>query len=150
MDLKKTEELTVSKMKRTLSVILENANSLALTDLEENRDKLKRWKRFSTGMAQYYCVEGHEANCDDIIAEKYPNPFERMLEGSREALQGVECEKVSDEIKEEAINGINRYREDMLMENVPGYETDIETCSSLIEELSEWSRHVEEQQMMGM
>ena len=46
--------------------------------------------------------------------------------------------------------GINRYREDMLMENVPGYETDIETCSSLIEELSEWSRHVEEQQMMGM
>lgn len=27
---------------------------------------------------------------------------------------------------------------------------DIETCSSLIEELSEWSRHVEEQQMMGM
>lgn len=150
MDLKKTEELTVSKMKRTLSVILEYANSLALTDLEENRDKLKRWKRFSTGMAQYYCVEGHEANCDDIIAEKYTNPFERMLEGSREVLQGVECEKVSDEIKEEAINGINRYREDMLMENVPGYETDIETCSSLIEELSEWSRHVEEQQMMGM
>lgn len=52
MDLEKTEELTVSKMKRTLSVILEYANSLALTDLEENRDKLKRWKRFSTGMAQ--------------------------------------------------------------------------------------------------
>lgn len=147
MDLKKTEELTVSKMKRTLSVILEYANSLALTDLEGNRDKLKRWKRFSTGMAQYYCVEGHEANCDDIIAEKYTSSFERMLEGS---IQGVEREKVSDEIKEEAIDGINRYREDMLMENVPGYETDIETCSSLIEELSEWSRHVEEQQMMGM
>lgn len=30
MDLEKTEELTVSKMKRTLSVILEYANSLAL------------------------------------------------------------------------------------------------------------------------
>ena len=97
-----------------------------------------------------YCVEGHEVNCDDIIVEKYTSPFERMLEGNREALQGTEREKVSDEIKEEAIDGINRYREDMLMENVPGYETDIETCSSLIEELSEWSRHVEEQQMMGM
>ena len=53
MDLEKTEELTVSKVKRTLSVILEYANSLALTDLEGNRDKLKGWKRFSTGMAQY-------------------------------------------------------------------------------------------------
>lgn len=72
------------------------------------------------------------------------------MEGNREALQGVEREKVSNEIKEEAIDGINRYREDMLMENVSGYETDIETCSGLIEELSEWSRHVEEQQMMGM
>lgn len=93
MDLEKTEELTVSKVKRTLSVILEYANSLALTDLEGNRDKLKGWKRFSTGMAQYYCVEGHEANCDDIIVEKYTSPFERMLEGNREALQGTELRK---------------------------------------------------------
>ena len=43
MDLEKTEELTVSKVKRTLSVILEYANSLALTDLEGNRDKLMEW-----------------------------------------------------------------------------------------------------------
>ena len=57
MDLEKTEELTVSKVKRTLSVILEYANSLALTDLEGNRDKLKGWKRFSTGMAHDIIVE---------------------------------------------------------------------------------------------
>ena len=36
MDLEKTEELTVSKVKRTLSVILEYANSLALTDFVGN------------------------------------------------------------------------------------------------------------------
>ena len=90
MDLEKTEELTVSKMKRTLSVILEYANSLALTDLEGNRDKLKGWKRFSTGMAQYYCVEGHEANCDDIIEEKYTSPLERIMEVNLDALQGTE------------------------------------------------------------
>lgn len=43
-------------MKRALSVILEYANTLVLTDLKENQDKLKRWKQFTTGMAQYYCV----------------------------------------------------------------------------------------------
>ena len=63
MDLEKTEELTVSKVKRTLSVILEYANSLALTDLEGNRDKLKGWKRFSTGMAG-------KARCNSVLLSK--------------------------------------------------------------------------------
>lgn len=82
MDWKKTEDIIVRKMKRALSVILEYANTLVLTDLKENQDKLKRWKQFTTGMAQYYCVEGHEPDCDDIIKEKYTIPFERMLEGN--------------------------------------------------------------------
>ena len=56
MDWKKTEDIIVRKMKRALSVILEYANTLALTDLKGNQDKLKRWKQFTTGMAQYYCV----------------------------------------------------------------------------------------------
>ena len=54
--LEKTEDIIVRKMKRALSVILEYANTLALTDLKGNQDKLKRWKQFTTGMAQYYCV----------------------------------------------------------------------------------------------
>ena len=52
----KTEDIIVRKMERALSVILEYANTLVLTDLKENQDKLKRWKQFTTGMAQYYCV----------------------------------------------------------------------------------------------
>lgn len=52
MDWKKRRIL----LKRALSVILEYANTLALTDLKGNQDKLKRWKQFTTGMAQYYCV----------------------------------------------------------------------------------------------
>lgn len=38
----------------------------------------------------------------------------------------------------EAIGEIERYRKDMITEHCTGYEADIEACSSLIEELSEW------------
>lgn len=145
MNWEKMEEFTVGKMKKALAVSLEYANTLALADLKENQDKLKKWKQFTTGMAQYYCVEGHEADCDDIIEEKYTNPFERMLAGDRDALAGIEREKISGENIEEAIGGIDRYREDMIAEHVIGYEEDIETCSSLIEELSEWHGQIERQ-----
>lgn len=145
MDWKKTEDIIVRKMKRALSVILEYANTLVLTDLKENQDKLKRWKQFTTGMAQYYCVEGHEEDCDDIIEEKYTMPFERMLEGNRDALDGIEVEENSDERIKEAIGEIKRYRRDMITEHCTGYEADIEACSSLIEELSEWYGHTEGQ-----
>lgn len=145
MDWKKTEDIIVRKMKRALSVILEYANTLALTDLKGNQDELKRWKQFTTGMAQYYCVEGHEEDCDDMIEEKYTMPFERMLEGNRDALAGIEVEEISGEHIKEAIGEIERYRRDMITEHCTGYEADIEACSSLIEELSEWYGQVEEQ-----
>jgi hypothetical protein len=145
MDWKKTEDIIVRKMKRALSVILEYANTLALTDLKGNQDKLKRWKQFTTGMAQYYCVEGHEEDCDDMIEEKYTMPFERMLEGNRDALAGIEAEEISGEHIKEAIDEIERYRRDMITEHCTGYEADIEACSSLIEGLSEWHRQVEGQ-----
>ena len=145
MDWKKTEDIIVRKMKRALSVILEYANTLVLTDLKENQDKLKRWKQFTTGMAQYYCVEGHEPDCDDIIKEKYTIPFERMLEGNLDALAGIEVEEISGEHIKEAIGEIERYRKDMITEHCTGYEADIEACSSLIEELSEWYGQVEGQ-----
>lgn len=145
MDWKKTEDIIVRKMKRALSVILEYANTLALTDLKGNQDKLKRWKQFTTGMAQYYCVEGHEEDCDDMIEEKYTMPFERMLEGDRDALAGIEAEEISGEHIKEAIGEIERYRRDMITEHCTGYEADIEACTSLIEGLSEWYRHTEGQ-----
>lgn len=145
MDWKKTEDIIVRKMKRALSVILEYANTLALTDLKGNQDELKRWKQFTTGMAQYYCVEGHEEDCDDMIEEKYTMPFERMLEGNRDALAGIEVEEISGEHIKEAIGEIERYRRDMITEHCTGYEADIEACSSLIEKLSEWYGQVEEQ-----
>lgn len=145
MDWKKTEDIIVRKMKRALSVILEYANTLALTDLKGNQDELKRWKQFATGMAQYYCVEGHEEDCDDMIEEKYTMPFERMLEGNRDALAGIEVEEISGEHIKEAIGEIERYRRDMITEHCTGYEADIEACSSLIEKLSEWYGQVEEQ-----
>ena len=145
MDWKKTEDIIVRKMKRALSVILEYANTLALTDLKGNQDKLKRWKQFTTGMAQYYCVEGHEEDCDDMIEEKYTMPFERMLKGNRDALAGIEVEEISGERIKEAIGEIERYRRDMITEHCHGYEEDIEACSSLIVELSEWYRHTEGQ-----
>jgi hypothetical protein len=143
--LEKTEDIIVRKMKRALSVILEYANTLVLTDLKENQDKLKRWKQFTTGMAQYYCVEGHEPDCDDIIKEKYTIPFERMLEGNLDALAGIEVEEISGERIKEAIGEIERYRKDMITEHCTGYEADIEACTSLIEELSEWYGQVEGQ-----
>lgn len=145
MDWKKTEDIIVRKMKRALSVILEYANTLALTDLKGNQDKLKRWKQFTTGMAQYYCVEGHEEDCDDIIEEKYTLPFKKMLAGDQDALGDVEREEISSENIEEAIGEIDRYRKDMITEHCTGYEADIEACTSLIEGLSEWYRHTEGQ-----
>lgn len=145
MDWKKTEDIIVRKMKRALSVILEYANTLALTDLKGNQDKLKRWKQFTTGMAQYYCVEGHEEDCDDMIEEKYTIPFERMLEENWDALAGIEVEEFSGERIKEAIGEIERYRRDMITEHCTGYEADMETCTSLIEGLSEWHRQVERQ-----
>ena len=145
MDWKKTEDIIVRKMKRALSVILEYANTLALTDLKGNQDKLKRWKQFTTGMAQYYCVEGHEEDCDDMIEEKYTIPFERMLEENWDALAGIEVEEISGERIKEAIGEIERYRRDMITEHCTGYEADMETCTSLIEGLSEWHRQVERQ-----
>lgn len=45
---------------------------------------------------------------------------------------------ISGERIKEAIGEIERYRKDMITEHCTGYEADIEACSSLIEELSEW------------
>ena len=143
--MEKPEDIIVRKIKRALSVILEYANTLALTDLKGNQDKLKRWKQFTTGMAQYYCVEGHEEDCDDMIEEKYTIPFERMLEENWDALAGIEVEEFSGERIKEAIGEIERYRRDMITEHCTGYEADMETCTSLIEGLSEWHRQVERQ-----
>ena len=58
----------------------------------------------------------------------------------------VEREEISSKNIEEAIGEIDRYRKDMITEHCHGYEEDIETCSSLVEELSEWRRQVVEGQ----
>lgn len=52
---------------------------------------------------------------------------------------------ISGERIKEAIGEIERYRKDMITEHCTGYETDIEACSSHIEELSEWYGHTEGQ-----
>ena len=52
---------------------------------------------------------------------------------------------ISGERIKEAIGEIERYRKDMITEHCTGYEADIEACSSLIEELSEWYGHTEGQ-----
>ena len=61
-----------------------------------------------------------------------------MLEGNLDALAGIEVEEISGEHIKEAIGEIERYRKDMITEHCTGYEADIEACTSLIEELSEW------------
>ena len=52
---------------------------------------------------------------------------------------------ISGERIKEAIGEIERYRKDMITEHCTGYEADIEACSSLIEELSEWYGYTEGQ-----
>ena len=52
---------------------------------------------------------------------------------------------ISGERIKEAIGEIERYRKDMITEHCTGYEADMETCTSLIEGLSEWHRQVERQ-----
>lgn len=52
---------------------------------------------------------------------------------------------ISGERIKEAIGEIERYRKDMITEHCTGYEADIEACTSLIEELSEWYGQVEGQ-----
>lgn len=56
----------------------------------------------------------------------------------REKNNGLEENGISGERIKEAIGEIERYRKNMITEHCTGYETDIEACSSLIEELSEW------------
>ena len=52
---------------------------------------------------------------------------------------------ISGERIKEAIGEIERCRKDMITEHCTGYEANIEACSSLIEELSEWYGYTEGQ-----
>ena len=63
----------------------------------------------------------------------------------REKNNGLEENGISGERIKEAIGEIERYRKNMITEHCTGYETDIEACSSLIEELSEWYGYTEGQ-----
>jgi len=90
-------------------------------------------------------LKNKQEEMPDLIMEKYTIPFERMLEGNRDALAGIEVEEISDERIKEAIGEIKRYRRDMITEHCTGYEADIEACSSLIEKLSKWYGHTEGQ-----
>lgn len=135
MDLEKQLELQRKETSSALRILLGYADKLAVKDLEKNREVLEQLKKFSMNIAQFFCVEGHERDCDGRIMEKYVQPYERMLAGDKNALSGVEHDNISKENMEEFLTAIGRYKVEMLNDYNPVYDEDLSFCDKIMKDI---------------
>lgn len=86
-------------------------------------------------IAQFFCVEGHEHGCDERSMEKYVLPYERMLEGDKNALFGVLHNSISKDNMEVFLTAIGRYKLEMLNDYNPVYDEDLKFCESIMKDI---------------
>lgn len=132
MDLKEQLETQRKEAVTALQILLGYADELAAGGLDRNRGMLEGLKRFSRCMASYLCVEGHDQGCDERIMEKYIQPYEKMLAGDKNALDGVPHQNITSENMDTFWSAISRYRQEMLADYDPVYDVDLEFCDSIV------------------
>ncbi|MGN0291672.1 MAG: hypothetical protein ACI4C5_07050 [Lachnospiraceae bacterium] len=135
MDLEKRVELQNEETRKALQILLGYAKKTAGPDLNRNRDKIEQLKKFSMNMACFFCVEGHERDCDSRIMEKYVQPYDRMLKGDKNALSRVEYDNISQDNMEMFLSAINRYKQEMQDDYSPAYDEDMDFCDSIVQEV---------------
>ena len=67
--------------------------------------------------------------------EKYVQPYERMLEGDKNALSGVLHNSISKDNMEVFLTAIGRYKLEMLNDYNPVYEEDLKFCESIMKDI---------------
>lgn len=132
MDLEEQLETQRKEAVTALQILLGYADELAAGGLDRNREMLEGLKRFSRCMASYLCVEGHDQGCDERIMEKYIQPYEKMLAGDENALDGVPHQNITSENMDTFWSAISRYRQEMLADYDPVYDVDLEFCDSIV------------------
>lgn len=132
----KQVELQVRETSAALRVLLGYGKELA-EEGTVNHDKLKVLKRFSQNLACFYCVEGHEFESDDLIQKKYVKPYERLMAGKKDALAGIDYEQISEENADMFLSALNRYRQEMLDDYHPVYDTYIQYCTDIMKVMAQ-------------
>ena len=135
MDLEKRLEIQRNETVSALQILMGYAEKLVARNLEKNRDSIEQIKKFSMNIAQFFCVEGHEHGCDERIMEKYVQPYERMLEGDKNALSGVLHNSISKDNMEVFLTAIGRYKLEMLNDYNPVYDEDLKFCESIMKDI---------------
>lgn len=137
MDFEKRVEVQREETAGALQILLGYAGKLAERDLKKNRESIEQLKKFSMNMACFFCVEGHEASCDEKIMEKYVQPYEHMMEGDKDALSGVQHDNISMDNIALFLSAIDRYKQEMLDDYNPVYDEDLELCESIMKAVTQ-------------
>ena len=135
MDLEKQLEIQRKVTVSALKILMGYAEKLATRNLEKNRDSIEQIKKFSMNIAQFFCVEGHEHDCDERIMEKYVQPYERLLAGDKNALSGIQHDNISKDNMEVFLTAIGRYKVEMLNDYNPVYDEDLQFCESIMKDI---------------
>ena len=133
MDFEIRVEVQREETAGALQILLGYAGKLAERDLKKNRESIEQLKKFSMHMACFFCVKGHEVGCDEKIMEKYVQPYERMLEGDKDALSGVQYDNISMDNIAVFLSAIDRYKQEMLDDYNPVYDEDLDFCENIME-----------------
>ncbi len=137
MGLEKQMEIQRKRAGSALRVLLWYGKKLAEEGIIENGEKIENLKKFSQRIACFFCVEGHEKDCDDRIMEKYVQPYERLLTGDKNALSGVQYEHITKENVEIFLSVINSYRLEMMDDYNPAYDKELKYCIDIMADIEQ-------------